>query len=209
MRKSKNGSLLAEFCGMTNPQTVQAKSASTSSWAARTRRKWDIYPEEDAILIGTQDMLLSRALNRGYGMSRYRWPMHFGLLNNDALWVMDETQLMGPGLSTACQLEAFRISTASESVPQGQSFQSRGWARGLGKSATARGAKSKLGSGGTQLGHPSSPSTSALLRRLRPRVQFISVVLRQKCWSSTRFQTSANRSPPHLSSLRFLRATKK
>ena len=45
---------------------------------------WDIYPEHNAILIGTQDMLLSRALNRGYGMSRYRWPMHFGLLNNDA-----------------------------------------------------------------------------------------------------------------------------
>ncbi len=69
---------------------------------------WDIYPENDAILIGTQDMLLSRALNRGYGMSRYRWPIHFALLNNDCLWVMDETQLMGPGLSTACQLEAFR-----------------------------------------------------------------------------------------------------
>lgn len=26
---------------------------------------WDIYPEENAILIGTQDMLLSHALNRG------------------------------------------------------------------------------------------------------------------------------------------------
>ncbi len=71
-------------------------------------RDGDIWPEKPAILIGTQDMLLSRALNRGYGMSRYRWPMHFGLLNNDCLWVMDETQLMGPGLSTACQLEAFR-----------------------------------------------------------------------------------------------------
>lgn len=41
---------------------------------------WDLHPEREAILIGTQDMLLSRALNRGYGMSRYRWPMHFGLL---------------------------------------------------------------------------------------------------------------------------------
>jgi CRISPR-associated endonuclease/helicase Cas3 len=69
---------------------------------------WDIYPEEDAILIGTQDMLLSRALNRGYGMSRYRWPMHFGLLNNDCLWVMDETQLMGVGVETSAQLDGFR-----------------------------------------------------------------------------------------------------
>ncbi|MDB6031546.1 MAG: uncharacterized protein JWM16_1884 [Verrucomicrobiales bacterium] len=69
---------------------------------------WDVYPERPAILIGTQDMLLSRALNRGYGMSRYRWPMHFGLLNNDCLWVMDETQLMGVGLETSAQMDGFR-----------------------------------------------------------------------------------------------------
>lgn len=69
---------------------------------------WDIHPEKPAILVGTQDMLLSRALNRGYGMSRYRWPMHFGLLNNDCLWVMDETQLMGVGLETSAQFAGFR-----------------------------------------------------------------------------------------------------
>ncbi len=72
------------------------------------KRDWDLHPERPAILIGTQDMLLSRALNRGYGMSRYRWPMHFGLLNNDCLWVMDEVQLMGAGLATTTQLEGFR-----------------------------------------------------------------------------------------------------
>jgi len=69
---------------------------------------WDSYPENDAILIGTQDMLLSRALNRGYSMSRFRWPIHFGLLNNDSLWVMDEVQLMGTGLASSVQLDAFR-----------------------------------------------------------------------------------------------------
>jgi CRISPR-associated endonuclease/helicase Cas3 len=72
------------------------------------RGDWDIHPERPAILIGTQDMLLSRALNRGYGMSRARWPMHFGLLNNDALWVMDEVQLMDVALATSAQLQAFR-----------------------------------------------------------------------------------------------------
>jgi CRISPR-associated endonuclease/helicase Cas3 len=71
-------------------------------------RDWDLHPERPCILIGTQDMLLSRALNRGYGMSRYRWPMHFGLLNNDALWVLDETQLMGVGVETSAQLDGFR-----------------------------------------------------------------------------------------------------
>lgn len=69
---------------------------------------WAEYPEEDMILIGTQDMLLSRALMRGYGMSRYQWPVHFALLHNDAFWVFDEVQLMGPGLLTSTQLEAFR-----------------------------------------------------------------------------------------------------
>jgi len=33
-------------------------------------------------------MLLSRALNRGYASGRARWPVEFGLLNQDALWVM-------------------------------------------------------------------------------------------------------------------------
>ncbi len=74
-----------------------------------TAGDWDIHPERNAVLVGTQDMLLSRALNRGYGMSRYRWPMHFGLLNNDCLWVMDEVQLMGPGLWTSAQLDWMRI----------------------------------------------------------------------------------------------------
>ena len=83
--------------------------------------EWDAYPEKLAILIGTQDMLLSRALNRGYGASRYRWPRHFGLLNSDCLWVLDEIQLMGPGVATACQLEAFRRTERFSSCPKGRS----------------------------------------------------------------------------------------
>ena len=70
--------------------------------------EWDTQAVRNAVLVGTQDMLLSRALNRGYGMSRYRWPMHFGLLNSDCLWVMDEVQLMGPGLWTSAQLDWMR-----------------------------------------------------------------------------------------------------
>jgi CRISPR-associated endonuclease/helicase Cas3 len=80
------------------------------------KRDWDIHPEHEVILIGTQDMLLSRALNRGYAMSRYRWPMHFGLLNNDCLWVMDETQLMGVGVETSAQLNGFRGSGKLASI---------------------------------------------------------------------------------------------
>lgn len=71
-------------------------------------KSWAEWPEEDMILIGTQDMLLSRALMRGYGMSRYQWPVHFALLHNDCLWVFDEIQLMGPGLWTSAQLDWMR-----------------------------------------------------------------------------------------------------
>ncbi len=71
-------------------------------------KDWDRYPERNAILIGTQDMLLSRALNRGYALSRSRWPVDFAWVNNDTLWVLDEVQLMGSGLSSSTQLQAWR-----------------------------------------------------------------------------------------------------
>ena len=71
-------------------------------------RGWAEFPERDTIVVGTQDMLLSRALMRGYGVSRYQWPVQFALAHNDAFWVFDEVQLMGAGLSTSAQLEAFR-----------------------------------------------------------------------------------------------------
>lgn len=69
---------------------------------------WHLHPEHCAVLVGTQDMLLSRAMNRGYASPRARWPMEFGLLNQDSLWVMDEVQLMDVGLATSGQLQAFR-----------------------------------------------------------------------------------------------------
>lgn len=68
---------------------------------------WNLFPEDCAVLIGTQDMLLSRALNRGYASGRARWPQDFGLLGHDALWVMDEVQLMDVGLATSAQLQAY------------------------------------------------------------------------------------------------------
>src|ERR1035438_7199505 len=67
-----------------------------------------VRPDEAAIMVGTQDILLSRALNRGYARKPFRWPIDFALLNNDCLWVMDEVQLLGDGLATSTQLAAFR-----------------------------------------------------------------------------------------------------
>jgi CRISPR-associated endonuclease/helicase Cas3 len=70
--------------------------------------EWVMQADKPWVLVGTQDQLLSRALNRGYSMSRFEWPVHFGLLNNDCRWLIDEVQLMGPGLWTTSQLDWMR-----------------------------------------------------------------------------------------------------
>ena len=49
------------------------------SWSDRD---WRLDPDRDAVFVGTIDMLLSRALNRGYGDRRWHWPMSFGGFNN-------------------------------------------------------------------------------------------------------------------------------
>src|SRR5262249_54043923 len=76
--------------------------------AGRPADDWRRHPEDDQILVGTIDMLLSRALNRGYAESRFAWPVSFGLLNADCRWVFDEVQLMGPALTTSAQLDGLR-----------------------------------------------------------------------------------------------------
>jgi CRISPR-associated endonuclease/helicase Cas3 len=88
----------AELCNVSVHQLMGGTSDET--WARRPDTAW--------VLVGTQDQLLSRALNRGYAMSRFEWPVHFGLLNNDCRWIIDEVQLMGPGLWTTSQLDWMR-----------------------------------------------------------------------------------------------------
>jgi CRISPR-associated endonuclease/helicase Cas3 len=79
-----------------------------SLWMGGEReRGWEIEPETEQIIIGTQDMLVSSQLNRGFGATPARWPLLYGMLNNDCLWIMDEVQLMGSSLTTSAQLSAF------------------------------------------------------------------------------------------------------
>ncbi|NER79849.1 MAG: CRISPR-associated helicase Cas3' [Leptolyngbya sp. SIO1D8] len=57
-----------------------------------------------AILVGTQDQLLSRALNRGFGVSWGQRPLHCAALTNDCRWILDEIQLTGVAYRTLVQL---------------------------------------------------------------------------------------------------------
>lgn len=76
---------------------------------------WQLNPAAPAVFVGTQDMVLSRALMRGYAEPRSRWPVSFGLLHSGTQWVFDETQLLGPALGTSAQLQGLRavLGTAS------------------------------------------------------------------------------------------------
>ncbi|WAL70373.1 hypothetical protein OU787_02020 [Kitasatospora sp. YST-16] len=84
---------------------------------------WRRHPERSAILVGTHDVLLSRALMRGLADSRTMAPVSFGLLNNDAHWVFDEAGLLGPGLPTGERLQALREALGT-TAPTGSTWMS-------------------------------------------------------------------------------------
>ncbi len=59
-------------------------------------REWLENPTSPAIIIGTVDMIGSRILFSGYGVSRKMRPYHAGLLGADTLVVLDESHLVPP-----------------------------------------------------------------------------------------------------------------
>lgn len=65
-------------------------------------------PDSPAVIVATQDLFFSRALNRGYARRPPRWPIDFALYSQDCLIVLDEIQLMDDALATSAQLAALR-----------------------------------------------------------------------------------------------------
>lgn len=59
-------------------------------------REWLEDPTSSAIIVGTVDMIGSRLLFEGYGVSRKMRPYHAGLLGADTLVVLDEAHLVPP-----------------------------------------------------------------------------------------------------------------
>ena len=59
-------------------------------------RLWLQDPTKPAIIVGTVDMIGSRLLFSGYGVSRQMRPYQAGLLGADTLVVLDEARLCPP-----------------------------------------------------------------------------------------------------------------
>jgi CRISPR-associated endonuclease/helicase Cas3 len=72
-----------------------------------SQRLWRVEMDRPAIVIGTVDSLVSKALNRGYGIARAIYPIDFALVTNGAHWVVDEIQLCPESTTTLRQLAAF------------------------------------------------------------------------------------------------------
>jgi CRISPR-associated endonuclease/helicase Cas3 len=75
--------------------------------AGESQRRWRLDMHKPAIVVGTVDSLISKALNRGYGIARATYPIDFALVTNGAHWVIDEIQLCPESTTTLRQLAAF------------------------------------------------------------------------------------------------------
>lgn len=61
---------------------------------------WIWHPERTSLILSTVDQVGSRLLHRGYGVSSRMWPMHAGMVGNQALYLIDEAHLSTPFVST-------------------------------------------------------------------------------------------------------------
>lgn len=131
----------------------QALPISTLRGQFADNREWLDDPSAPAIIVGTVDMIGSRLLFEGYGVSRKMRPYHAGMLGADTLFVLDEAHLVPP-------FEALLESLVTDSAkfhPQGEAANLVPRMKLLSLSATGRNSKGQVwGLSDTDLQHPTA-----------------------------------------------------
>ena len=94
---------LAERLGL---EAGERLPISTLRGGFADNRDWLEDPSKPAIVVGTIDMVGSRLLFEGYGVSRGMRPYHAGLLGVDALVLLDEAHLCPPFEALLRQVES-------------------------------------------------------------------------------------------------------
>jgi hypothetical protein len=64
--------------------------ATNGVWAQSSGPDWRVDMHRPAIVIGTSEALLSKALNRAFGVGPAGWPIDFALVTNGAHWIAAE-----------------------------------------------------------------------------------------------------------------------
>jgi CRISPR-associated endonuclease/helicase Cas3 len=79
-----------------------------------TQGDWREDMHKPAVVVGTVDSLVSKALVRAYGVGRAMYPIDFALVSNGTHWIIDEIQLSPESTTTLRQLAGFaaRFGTA-------------------------------------------------------------------------------------------------
>lgn len=127
--------LIAEGCMAApfrdRPSLVGGLAVSTLRGQHIDSGAWLENPARPAIIVGTVDMIGSRLLFEGYGVSRRMRPIHAGLLGVDTLVVLDEAHLVPP-------FEALMAAAASDVTLGGREALPRPRLRLMALSATQR-----------------------------------------------------------------------
>jgi CRISPR-associated endonuclease Cas3-HD len=101
--------VVAEVRGWLDELGVAAEVAlhvAMGSWALSAGLDWREDPHRPAIVIGTSEVLVSKALNRAFGVGPAMWPVDFALVTNGAHWVFPEAEACPRAVATLARISA-------------------------------------------------------------------------------------------------------